>query len=117
MMAAKILISIVVVFIALSLACAMWLGRRRRHPSAKPSFGYTRADLEALTRCAEARAALDPLQLRRPLLFSSVRVPSRTAADGGDPLQTGFPAVRYFRAERSSIARLIRSDRQEAGNV
>ncbi|WP_448031517.1 hypothetical protein [Bradyrhizobium liaoningense] len=115
MMAAKILISIAFVFIALSLACAMWLGRRPRHPSAKPSFndkpsfGYTRADLEALTCRADARAAADPLGLRRPLFFRSVRVPSGTGADGGDPLHTGFPAVRYFR--------LIRCDRQEAGNV
>ncbi|GLR92843.1 hypothetical protein [Bradyrhizobium liaoningense] len=109
MITAKILTSIALVFIALSLACAVQLGRRQRHPPAKPSFedkpsfGYTRADLEAMTRRAEARAALDPLQLRRPLFFRSVRSPSGTAADGGDQVHPGFPAVRYFR--------LIRGDR------
>lgn len=102
MMAAKILISIALVFIALVFACAVLLGRRRDTP-AKPSFGYTRADLEAMTRRAEARAALDPLRLRRPLFFRSVRAPSGTAADGGDQVHPGFPAVRYFR--------LIRGDR------
>ncbi|WP_025036110.1 hypothetical protein [Bradyrhizobium sp. DOA9] len=132
MMAAKILISIALVFTALGLACAVWasrlarepeLGRRQRHPSAKPyfddkhPFGYTRAELDALTTRSRARSALDPLGLRRPLFFSSVRLPSAGEADGGDQVHPGFPAVRYFRAERSSVVRLIRSDRQEAGNV
>lgn len=116
MITAKILISIALVFIALSLACAVQLGRRQRHPPAKPSFkdkpsfGYTRADLEAMTRRAETRAAADPFGLRRPLFFRSVPdVASGMAADGGDQVHPGFPAVRYFR--------LIRGDRQEAGNV
>ncbi|MEY9466322.1 hypothetical protein ABH973_006735 [Bradyrhizobium ottawaense] len=105
MMAAKILISIALVFTALSLACAVTLGRRRRHPSAKLSFGYTRADLEAMTGRAEARAAADPDGLRRPLFFRSVRSPSaRCEADGGDLGHPGFPAVRWFR--------LIREDRR-----
>lgn len=100
MLAAKILISIALVFTALSLASAVTLGRRRRHAPAKPSFGYTRAELDALTARSDARAAADPLQLRRPLFFRSVRVPSGAAADGGDHLHPGFPAVRYFRLVR-----------------
>ncbi|TGN90895.1 hypothetical protein EOW77_0003415 [Bradyrhizobium yuanmingense] len=110
MIITKVLLSIALVFIALVLACAVRLGRRRDTP-AKPSFGYTRADLEALTERSRARAASDPLGLRRPLFFRSVRSPSARCeeADGGDPLHTGFPAVRYFR--------LIRGDREEASHV
>lgn len=104
MMAAKVLISIALVFIALSLASAMVLGRRRRDTPAKPSFGYSSAQLETMTARAEERRRADPRQLRRPLYFSSVRSPSAGEADGGDQVHPGFPAVRYFRAERSSVA-------------
>ncbi|UEM09040.1 hypothetical protein J4G43_030340 [Bradyrhizobium barranii subsp. barranii] len=103
MITAKILISIALVFIALSLASAMTLGRRRRHPSAK--LPYSRAELEAMTARAEARRWADPLGLRRPLFFRSVRLPSGTAADGGDQVHPGFPAVRYFS--------MIREDRRD----
>ncbi|MBR0855639.1 hypothetical protein [Bradyrhizobium liaoningense] len=103
MIVAKILISIALVFTALSLACAVTFGRRARHAPAKPSFGYTRAELEAMTARAEERRWADPLGLRRPLFFSSVRLPSAGEADGGDQVHPGFPAVRYFR--------LIRGDR------
>ncbi|TYL80156.1 hypothetical protein [Bradyrhizobium cytisi] len=96
MIAAKILISIALVFIALSLACAMTLGRRQRHPSAKPSFGYTREQLVALTSRAHVRAAADPMDLRRPLSFSSARSPSAGEADGGGLVQPGLSAVRSF---------------------
>lgn len=100
MLAANILISIALVFIALSLACAITLGRRLRHPPARPGFGYTRDEVVALTARARARAEADPLGLRRPLFFRSVRSPSAGVADGGDLVQPGLPAVCYFRLIR-----------------
>ncbi|MDA9521664.1 hypothetical protein XI06_15270 [Bradyrhizobium sp. CCBAU 11434] len=101
MIMAKLLISLALVFIALSLASAMTLGRRSRQPSAKhPSFGYARAELEALTSRADARAAADPLGLRRPLFFSSARSPSAGEADGGGLVQPGYSAVRSFSVVR-----------------
>lgn len=103
MIATKILISIALVFIALSLASAMTLGRRRRHAPAE--LPYSRAELEAMTVRAEERRWADPLGLRRPLFFRPVRLPSATAADGGDQVHPGFPAVRYFS--------MIREDRRD----
>ena len=109
MIALKILLSIALVFTALGLACAVWasrlrrepeLGRRRDTPAKRP---YSRAELDAITARAEARRWADPLGLRRPLFFRSVRVPSAGEADGGDQVHPGFPAVRYFS--------LIREDR------
>lgn len=99
MIALKILLSIALVFTALGLACAVSLGRRRDTPAKRP---YSRAELEAMTARAEQRRWADPLGLRRPFFFRSVRVPS-AEADGGDQVHPGFPAVRYFS--------LIREDR------
>jgi hypothetical protein len=95
---ANLLTSLASVFIALGLACVVL--RAVRRPAGQPFFqevspGYCRADLEALTRRAEARAGADPHGLRRPLFFQSVRSPSvRCEADGGDQVHPGSSAVR-----------------------
>ncbi|CUT12508.1 hypothetical protein BF49_3588 [Bradyrhizobium sp.] len=84
MITAKILISIALVFTALGLASAVTLGRRQRHPSAKPSFNDKPS-------------------------FSSARSPSAGEADGGDLVQPGLPAVRYFHSPSATTLRIARS--------
>lgn len=108
MIVLKLLISVFLAFTALGLACAVWValvraprGGRRGDAPADPHaepYGdvpYSRAQLEALTRRADARAAKDPMGLRRPLFFSqTVPQGAATGADGGHSVPTEVPAIR-----------------------
>lgn len=105
----KIVIAIMLIFLALGLACAVWLvfrcepgigTRRAKHPAAADPYffpigdvpGFTRQQLDQLALASHARITADPL--RRSLDISASASALRRNAAGGRRVPSWAPTGR-----------------------